>query len=80
MHNQAEASLIAYTNDDGDFAEVIRSRIAVLNASIDSLSIDVERQKNIVQLNYFFMKNTNQIIATTISSSIAKGAGVGEIQ
>ena len=32
MHEQAEASLTAYTNDDGDFAEVVRARIAELNA------------------------------------------------
>ncbi len=63
MHDQAESSLTAYTNDDGEFAEVIRSRIAELNATIDALDIDVERQKSIVQLNYYFMKNINQIIA-----------------
>ena len=61
MQNQAEASLTAYTNDDGDFAEVVRSRIAELNASIDALEIDVERQKSIVQLNYFLMKNVKEI-------------------
>ncbi len=55
MHEQAEASLTAYTNDDGDFAEVARSRIAELNASIDALDIDVERQKTIVNLNYYLM-------------------------
>ena len=37
MHDQAEASLTAYTNDDGDFAEVVRSRIAELNATIDAI-------------------------------------------
>lgn len=63
MHDQAEASLTAYTNDDGDFAEVVRSRIAELNAAIDSLGIDVERQKSIVQLNYFFMQDAEQIIS-----------------
>lgn len=62
IHVQAEASLTAYTNDDGDFAEVVRARIAELNANIDALDIDVERQKTRVQLNYFFMKNPNQII------------------
>ncbi len=56
MHEQAEASLTAYTNDDGDFAEVVRSRIAELNAEIEALTIDVERQKTIVQLNYFFLE------------------------
>jgi len=54
MNEQAEASLSAYTNDTGDFAEVVRSRIAELNAQIDALTIAVDRQKIIAQLNYFF--------------------------
>ncbi len=54
MNEQAVASLSAYTNDTGDFAEVVRSRIAELNAQIDALSIDVDRQKIIAQINYFF--------------------------
>jgi len=54
MSEQAEASLTAYTNDDGDFAEVVRARIAELNAKIDALNIDVDRQKTIIQMNYFF--------------------------
>lgn len=53
MNEQAEASLTAYTNDDGDFAEVVRARIAELNAKVDALNIDVERQKTIIQLNYY---------------------------
>lgn len=68
MHEQAEASLTAYTNDDGDFAEVVRSRIAELNSLIDHLSIQVERQKNIIELNYFFMNSAGDI---TISMSNA---------
>ena len=64
MHEQAEASLTAYTNDDGDFAEVVRARIAELNASIDALKIDVERQKTIAQLNYLFIKKAKNLIAT----------------
>jgi len=56
MHEQAEASLTAYTNDTSDFAEVVRSRIAELNAEIDALNIAVDRQKIIAQLNYFFTK------------------------
>ncbi len=53
MAEQAEASLSAYTNDDGDFAEVVRARIAELNARIEALHVDTEMQKNIAQLNYF---------------------------
>lgn len=52
MAELAEASLSAYNNDDGDFAEAVRARIAELNAKIDSLAIDVDRQKTIAQINY----------------------------
>lgn len=54
IHDQAEASLTAYTNDDGDFAEVVRSRIAELNAEIDFLGINVQKQKIILEINYLF--------------------------
>jgi outer membrane protein TolC len=60
MSEQAEASLTAYTNDD---TEVVRARIAELNAQIDALGIDVEKQKTIIQLNYYFMENADDIIA-----------------
>jgi len=73
MHDQAEASLTAYTNDDGDFDEVIRSKIAELNASIESIEIDVEKQKSIVQLNYFFMKNNQEIITSKSNRSTLAG-------
>ena len=52
MSEQAEASLAAYTNDDGDFAEVVRARIAELNARIELLGIEIERLATINQLNY----------------------------
>jgi outer membrane protein TolC len=54
MQQQAEASLTAYTNDDGDFAEVMRARIDGLNARIETLEIEVERLKTIARLNYYF--------------------------
>lgn len=54
MREQAEASLSAYTRDDGDFAEVVRARIAELNARIEALGIDIQRLQTITQLNYFF--------------------------
>ena len=57
VQEQSEASLTAYTNDDGDFAEVVRARISQLNASIDALGIDVDRQKTIAKLNYFFVSS-----------------------
>lgn len=54
IHNQAEASLTAYTSDDGDFSEVVRARIAELNAKIDFLNIAIDQLKTIAELNYFF--------------------------
>tara|TARA_R110002073_G_scaffold303165_3_gene471392 strand:- start:4943 stop:6376 length:1434 start_codon:yes stop_codon:yes gene_type:complete len=62
MHEQADASLTAYTNDDGDFAEVVRARIAEMDAEIIALDINVERQKTILQLNYLFMTDADEII------------------
>jgi outer membrane protein TolC len=72
MSEQAEASLTAYTNDDSDFAEVVRSRIAELNAQIDALGINVERQKAIVELNYYFMEDADDIIAYNSSAGEMK--------
>ena len=53
IREQADASLSAYTNDDGDFAEVVRARIAQLNTEIEALAIAVEKQKTIARLNYY---------------------------
>ena len=86
MHDQAEASLTAYTNDDGDFAEVIRSRIAELNARIDYIGIDVEKQKTILQLNYIFMKSADQIViqdtqlVSDVENRSNKKFGLGELK
>ena len=52
MADQAEASLAAYGNDSGDFAEAVRARIAELNAKVEALVIAVERQKIMAQINY----------------------------
>jgi outer membrane protein TolC len=54
IHDQAQAYLTAYTNDDGDFSEVVRARIAELNAQIDYLAINVQQQKIILEINYLF--------------------------
>ncbi len=56
VHDQAEASLTAYTHNDGDFSEVIRARIAELNANIDYLNIRVDYLKTVAKINYFLPK------------------------
>jgi hypothetical protein len=61
-HEQAEAALTAYTNDDGDFSEVVRARIAVLNAEIDNLTLNVEEQKMHLELNYLFIGAINSTV------------------
>lgn len=52
MSEQAEAALSAYNNDVGDFAEAVRARIAELNARIEALEIDVEKQRRIARIDY----------------------------
>ena len=64
IHEQAEAALTAYTNDEGDFAEVVRARIDVLNAEIDNLEIEVDRHKTISQLNYYLATDDERLVST----------------
>lgn len=54
MREQAESSLNGYTNDDGDFSEVVRADIAELNSQIERLSIAVDLNKSQVEINYYF--------------------------
>ena len=72
-HDQAEASLTAYTNDDGDFSDVVRSRIAVLNAEIDELALNVEEQQIRLELNYLFTGSLNTSI-TQNKMNLANGS------
>ncbi len=59
IHEQVEASLTAYTNDNADFNQVVRARITELNSRIDALTIDIDRLKTIAQLNYLFTTTTD---------------------
>ncbi|OUS70564.1 transporter [Pseudoalteromonas sp. A601] len=53
MAEQAQATLNAYTRDDGEFSEVMRARISELNAKIDALNIQIDQQIIIARLNYY---------------------------
>ena len=64
IHIQAEASLTAYTNDDGDFSEVVRARIAELNAEIDALAIQVGMEKTVLELNYLFINAASGVTSS----------------
>lgn len=60
VHEQAEASLSAYTNDDGDFADVMRAYIAELNSKIEALEIDIKKRKALATMNYLMVGLINQ--------------------
>ncbi|KGK00136.1 TolC family protein [Thalassotalea sp. ND16A] len=81
INEQIEASLAAYTHDDGDFSDVVRARISLLNAQIDLLKINVEKQKLALELNYLFIRPMTKSMdsfgsqqATIINNSIAKSS------
>lgn len=57
IHEQVEASLTAYTNNEGEFSEVVRGRIAELNAHIEFLTMNTKEQKIILEMNYLLVDN-----------------------
>lgn len=59
IQEQAEAALTAYTNDAGDFSEVVRARIDVLDAEIDQLDIITKRYQVISKINYYLSEANN---------------------
>ncbi len=52
-HEQAEATLNAYTSDNGSFSAVMRARIEELNTRIDALDVHVERLQAVAKIQYF---------------------------
>jgi outer membrane protein TolC len=72
MADQAEAALAAYNNDDGDFAEAVRARIAELDARMESLAISVERQQLLAQVDYLLVAADRDRSQPTVNSAGAK--------
>ncbi len=56
MSEQAEASLSAYNNDDGDFAEAVRARIDETNASVELIALSAQRFKVMAEINYLLSR------------------------
>lgn len=52
INDLTQATLSAYTADEGDFEEVMRAYISELNTKIELLQIDVERRKVLARLDY----------------------------
>ncbi|MCC2615029.1 TolC family protein [Aestuariibacter halophilus] len=65
VHEQAEAALTAYTNDDGDFAEVVRARIAELNTKVAALQIAVDERKAMARLMYLLFPHSQSLTGHT---------------
>jgi len=61
IKQQAVAALNAYTNDTGDFAEVVRSQIEELDAQLTMLNIRVNQRRALASIEYFY--------APTVSAS-----------
>lgn len=58
-NQQSEATLAAYTNDDGDFSEVVRAKITRLNVQLSALKIDVNLLKSIAKVNYYLTSSND---------------------
>ncbi|WP_340680027.1 TolC family protein [Paraglaciecola sp.] len=54
LSEQADATLNAYTTDNGDFGDVMRSRITQLNTELDLIKLQNELAQYQLQLLYYF--------------------------
>jgi len=50
--NQADAALLAYRNDTGDFADVMRAHITVLDSHLELLHLRTDRARAWAQIEY----------------------------
>ncbi len=73
INEQIAASLAAYTHSDGDFSEVVKARILLLDAEIDLVKINVEKQKISLELNYLFTHGTGQGVEPFEQQSALQG-------
>jgi hypothetical protein len=58
MKQLSQSALNAYTNDAGDFAEVVAAEIALLDAKVTLVNINVEKRKALAYLHYY-LSNAN---------------------
>jgi len=69
MAEQSQATLNAYTRDDGDFSDVMQARISELNAKIDALNIQVDKHIIIARLNYYISSLDSQVMGELVGGS-----------
>lgn len=60
MTQQSAAALNAYQNDRGDFAEVVRAKIAELDAQVTAINIRVDRYRALAAIRYYTASNSSQ--------------------
>ena len=51
----ANAELSAYTNDTGNFVDVVSARIAALDAKVTLVNIDVQQRKALAYIQYYLL-------------------------
>lgn len=71
---QGKASLNAYSNDEADFAELVRARVDEISAQLKALDIRVEIEKSKLRANYYLASNTEMMFA-----QIKEGTGTAAI-
>ncbi|MDM7859934.1 TolC family protein [Alteromonas sp. ASW11-36] len=80
MSQQTDAVLNAYTNDLGDFSEVVRAKIAELDAQITTVNIDVAKRKALATIEYYFSEYhtgaQSTADASRLSSSTERAGGI----
>jgi len=52
LSRSADAATNAYGVDNGRFSDVVQARIKALNAKLTALSLDIERQQTLANMNY----------------------------
>ena len=70
IKQQAEAALNAYTNDTGDFAEVVRAQIDELDAQLTMLNIRVNQRRALASIEYFYAPTISANSTGTINANI----------
>lgn len=60
LKQQVDTALAAYTNDNGDFSEVIRAKIALLDANINFVELIVTKRKSLATLAYYLSHSASR--------------------
>ncbi len=70
---QGQASMTAYSNNEADFAELVRARIDEVNVQLTVLDIAVEIEKVKLRANYYQSNNSSEFLAQIrTQSSVSK--------